>query len=80
MKNEYDLFEKFPDGSSLWRDSVSGLGTTRLRSQELARRLDNQFYAINLTAGKVLAFNSERDAHGFCAPLKTERRSKSQAA
>ena len=80
MKNEYDLFEKFPDGSSLWRDSVSGFETTRLRLQELARRSENQFYAINLTTGEVLAFNSECDAHRFCAPVKTERRSKSQAA
>ena len=80
MKNEYDLFEKFPDGSSLWRDSVSGFETTCLRLQELARRSENQFYSINLTTGKVLAFNSERDAHRFCAPLRTERRSKSQAA
>ena len=27
MKHEYDLFEKFPDGSSLWRDSVPGFET-----------------------------------------------------
>ena len=25
MYREYDLFEKFPDGSSLWRASVQGL-------------------------------------------------------
>ena len=80
MKNEHDLFEKFPDGSSLWRDSVSGFETTRLRLQELARRSENQFYAINLTTGEVLAFNSECDGHRFCAPLKTEIRSKSQGA
>jgi len=80
MKNEYDLFEKFPDGSSLWRDSISGFETTRLRLQGLARRSENEFYALNLTTGEVLAFNSERDSHGFRAPLRTERRSKSQAA
>ena len=72
MKNEYDLFEKFPDGSSLWRDSVPGFETTRFRLQELAQRSENEFYAINLTTGKVLAFNSERDAQrtndtsGYC--------------
>ena len=80
MKNAYDLFEKFPDGSSLWRDSISGLETTRLRLHELAQRSENQFYAINLTTRDVLAFNSKRDAHRFRAPLETERRSKSQAA
>ena len=80
MKHEYDLFEKFPDGSSLWRDSAAGFETTRLRLQELAQRSENKFYAFNLTTGQVLAFNSERDAHGFRAPSKTERQSKSQAA
>ena len=80
MKHEYDLFEKFPDGSSLWRNSASGLETARLRFRELIQSSENQFYAINLTTGEVLAFNSESDACGLLAPLKTERRSKSQAA
>jgi hypothetical protein len=80
MKNEYDLFEKFPDGLSLWRDSIPGFETTRLRLQELAQRSENQFYAINLTTRKILALNSECNAHGFRTRSKTERRSKSQAA
>jgi hypothetical protein len=80
MKHEYDLFEKFPDGSTLWRDSVPGFETTRLRLQELAQRSENEFYALNLTTREVLAYHSERDAHRFRAPSKTERRGKSQAA
>jgi hypothetical protein len=76
MKHEFDLFEKFPDGSSLWRDSVPGLETTCLRLQELAQRSENQFYALNLTTREVLAFNSERDVHGFCAPLNNQGASK----
>jgi hypothetical protein len=80
MKHEYDLFEKFPDGSSLWRDSVPGFENTRLRLQGLAQRSENQFYAINLTTGEVLTINSERDAPGFRGGSKTERRNKSQAA
>jgi hypothetical protein len=80
MNYEYDLFEKFPDGSSLWRDSIPGLEQTRLRLHELAQTSENQFYAINLATGEVLAFDSKSDAHGFHAPSMTERRSKSQAA
>ena len=80
MKNEYDLFEKFPNGSSLWRDFFPEFETTCLRLQELAQKSENQFYAISLTTGEVLAINSERDARGLLAPLKTERRSKSHAA
>jgi hypothetical protein len=63
MKHAYDLFEKFLDASSLWRDSVSGSETIRLHLQELAQRSENRFYATGLTAGKVLAFHAERDAH-----------------
>jgi len=80
MKDEFDLFEKFPDGSSLWRDSVLGFGTTLLQLQELAQRSKNQFYGINLRSGEVLFSNSERDAHGFRERSRTERRNNCQAA
>ena len=76
MKHEYNLLEKFLDDSLLWRDSVSGFEITRLRLQELAQKSENQFYAISLTTGEVLAFNSERDVRGLLAPLKTESRSR----
>ena len=80
MKEEYDIFEKFPDGSSLWRDSVLGFEATRLRLQELTQRSKNQFYGINLTTGEVLVSGSKRDAHDVRARFKTERPSKSRAA
>jgi len=64
MKHEFDLFEKFPDGSSLWQDSVPSLGKTYLRLQELAKGSDHEFYAINITSGEVLAFPSERSVQG----------------
>ena len=60
MAHKYDLFEKYRDGSSLWRDSVSGFESTCLRLKELALRSANQYYAIDLTTGEVLAFISER--------------------
>jgi hypothetical protein len=80
MKNDYDLFEKFLNGSSVWRGSFPEFETTCLRLQELAQKSENQFYAVSLTTGEVLTFNSERDARGLLAPLKKEGRSKSQAA
>jgi len=80
MKNEYDLFEKFPNGSSLWRGAFPDFEGTCLRMRELAQTSENQFYAISLTTGDVLAFDSERDVRGLLPPLKTGKRSKSQAA
>jgi hypothetical protein len=75
MVREYDLFEKFPDGSSLWRVSVSGLGNARLHLHELTRRSENQFYAIDITAGKTLHLGRERHMLGFSPPRKARSRS-----
>jgi hypothetical protein len=70
MTREYDLFEKFPDGSSLWRASVSGLGNARLHLHELTRRSENQFYAIDITAGKTLRLGRRYNPFSFRAPRK----------
>jgi hypothetical protein len=72
MNHKYDLFEKFSDGSSLWRESVTGFETTRLRLRELAQGSENQLYAFDLTTGEILAFNTGRGAHGFHEPSQTE--------
>jgi hypothetical protein len=55
VNHEYDLFEKFPDGSSLWRACVMGLKGTRMHMVDLARRSTNQFYAMNVVNGKIVA-------------------------
>ncbi len=80
MIREYDLFEKFPDGSSLWRVSVSGLGNARLQLHELIRKSDNQFYAIDITGGKTLQLDRERDMLGFRAPRKNRNQSTANTA
>ena len=54
MNHKYDLFEKFPDGSSLWRACVIGLEGTRLHMFDLARRSPNQFYAMHVVSGKIV--------------------------
>jgi hypothetical protein len=59
MKNEYDLFEKSPNDSSLWRGAFPEFETTCLRLQELAQISGNPFYAISFTTGEVLAFTSQ---------------------
>lgn len=80
MNHKYDVFEKFPDGSSLWRGCVSGLQNTRLQLQELMQQSKHQFYAIDITAGKVICLNREFDALGFRTPRRTEGRSKQRVA
>ena len=60
MHHEYDLFERFPDGSSLWRACVVGLESTRQYMFDLARRSPNQFYAMNLASGKIVSLGLQQ--------------------
>jgi len=76
--HEYDLFEKFPDGSSLWRACVIGLEGARLHMFDLAQHSSNKFYAINVVSGKIVPLDLQHDA--FRILPKTGRRSKAAAA
>jgi len=48
---DYDIFEEFPDGSTIWRACVFGMANVELRLQELARETPNKFFALNLREG-----------------------------
>ncbi len=78
MRHEYDLFERFPDGSSLWRGSAKGLESTRLHLHDLAKDSLNDFYAINVVSGKVV-FPGVHSS-GFEMPAKISRRNRAAAA
>ena len=78
MSTKYDLFERFPDGSSLWRACVLGIEGARLHMKDLAVRSPNQFYAMHVSTGKVEFL---KDAPGRLAmPLRLDKRSKVAAA
>ncbi len=55
MNREYDLFEKFPDGSTIWRDFVVGLEVARQRLQHLAQESTNEFFAIHTPTKEIVA-------------------------
>jgi hypothetical protein len=78
MSQTYDLFEKFPDGSSLWRACVIGLEGARQHMQDLARRSPNQFYAMHVLSGKIVNLNLL--CGELTTPLKTSNQSKAAAA
>jgi hypothetical protein len=80
MNHEYDLFEKFPDGSSLWRACVPGLENARLQLRELAQESKNQFYAIDIIAGKTLHLDWRQDVPGFRIPRKSRKRNNERIA
>jgi hypothetical protein len=48
MVRTYDIFEKFPDGCSIWRACASGQFEVERKLQELAEHSENEFFAIDL--------------------------------
>jgi hypothetical protein len=60
MRREYDIFEKFPDGSTLWRVCVAGRFEAQRKVAELAERSDNEFFLIDIQAGRRLPLGPVR--------------------
>ncbi len=78
MSHQYDLFEKFPDGSSLWRACVFGRESAWLQLRDLSERSQNQFYAINVVSGKTIFPNLARG--GFTPTPEMGKRNRPSAA
>jgi len=45
MRRKYDIFEEFPNGALIWRDSVSRRYDAEREIQQLAEHSHNRFYA-----------------------------------
>ena len=60
MDREYDIFERFPDGSQIWRAFVKGLIEARARVVELSETSLNEFYAIHTPTKEVVATSPKR--------------------
>lgn len=54
MRREFDVFEKFSDGSTLWRATVLGRFEAFRKMQELGEYSENQFVTIEVQAPKHL--------------------------
>jgi hypothetical protein len=57
MRHEYDIFERFPDGSSIWRATVFGGYEARRTMQELAEHSENLFFTTDIQTGERLRIN-----------------------
>ena len=54
MRHHYDIFEKFHDGSTLWRGCVPGWYEAERELYELAGRSKNEFFAIDIEANSLV--------------------------
>ena len=55
MDREYDLFEVFPDGALIWRDSVTGHEKAIQRLRELVQATDNEFRVMHVLTNTLIA-------------------------
>jgi hypothetical protein len=64
MDREYDLFEIFPDGSALWRHTVSGHEEAIKRLRELSMQTTNEVRLMHLPTGTLIAsLNAHSGGH-----------------
>jgi hypothetical protein len=50
----FDVIEKFPDGSMIWRTCVCGQFEAERKLQELAEHSKNEFLAVDIESGEPL--------------------------
>lgn len=46
--HEYDIFEEFPDGSTVWQACVFGMDNVEAKFRELGQNTTNRLFAVNL--------------------------------
>ena len=54
MMRNFDIFEKAPDGSMIWRTCVFGKFEAERKLHELAEHSKNQFLAVDIESGEPL--------------------------
>jgi len=54
VNRDYDLFEKFPDGSVLWKDTVTGIENAVARLKHLASLSPNEHFALHTSSNAIV--------------------------
>jgi hypothetical protein len=52
MLRAFDIFEKLPNGSTVWRTCVSGQFEAERKLQELIEHSNHEFLAIDIQSGR----------------------------
>jgi hypothetical protein len=60
MDRDYDLFEVFPDGTLIWRDSVTGHENAIRRLKELAELTPNELRVMHILTNSLIASLNKR--------------------
>ena len=63
MDRDYDLFEIFPDGSAIWRITISGRERAIARVREFAAQTANEVRLMHLGSNTLItAMNTRVDS------------------
>ena len=68
MRRDYDIFEKFQDGSIHWRATIHGRFESQRKMHKLAERSENEFVAIDIQAQELLPFHMKSDFQSDAKP------------
>jgi len=60
MQRTYDIFEKMPDGTIMWRGSVQGLEEAVRILKELAARSLNEFQMLHLASQSLVGTANQK--------------------
>jgi len=70
LEREFDLFERFPDGSLVWRGHASGIENAQLKLKELAKETPNECIAMYLATQQIVArLNGHPSGPGLKKPV-----------
>lgn len=61
MEREYDLFERMPNGDTIWRDFVTGLPAAHARLEVLSKQSKNEFFAMYTPTHDIAARVNVKD-------------------
>lgn len=78
MRHLYEIFEQFPDDSSLWKDSVLGAKKAQRKLMEMAGKSANPIYAIDLTSGEIIRIDGGAGQNKILTVTAAEFKNKTQ--
>ncbi len=55
MDRHYDIFEKLPDGSLVWRTFIPGLDNAIATLKEFSKESPNEFFAVHTPTKETVA-------------------------
>lgn len=61
MERTYDIFEFFPNGSSIWRCAIDGHSVAITRMLSLAAHSKNEFRVMHLATKSIVAIANQRE-------------------